>query len=392
MLAAAADQIGGSLERDRLQREATSAEISRRSDALKSALLDSVSHDLRTPLASIRAAAGTLMDPDVEWPADQRREIAGIDRPRGRVAEPARHEPPRHEPGRGGRTAAEPGGLRARRPRRRGRAPVRSQPRGPRRRGPDPAGPAARHWSTRSSSARSSRTPSTTPRSTAGPTRRSGVRARRRPTGDGRLTSRTAARASRPRPCRGCSRSSIACRARARDPGAGPASASPSCAASSRPWAGPSRRGPSELGGLAIELDLPIAADRPSNLRRPMTSATRGCRAAMIRPHEAASILLVEDDDADTQRRSRRSSAGTGTRSRRPATRPRPRQAWESAAARPDRPGPRAARPRRPGASSGTSDARRRRRSSSCRPAIARPTRWPRWISAPTTTSPSRSA
>jgi two-component system sensor histidine kinase KdpD len=81
VLAAAADQIGGSLERDRLQREATTAEISRRSDALKSALLDSVSHDLRTPLASIRAAAGTLMDPDIEWPPDQRRDIAAsIDR------------------------------------------------------------------------------------------------------------------------------------------------------------------------------------------------------------------------------------------------------------------------------------------------------------------------
>lgn len=81
VVAAAADQIGGSLERDRLGRDATSAEISRRSDALKSALLDSVSHDLRTPLASIRAAAGTLMDAEVEWPPDQRREIAtSIDR------------------------------------------------------------------------------------------------------------------------------------------------------------------------------------------------------------------------------------------------------------------------------------------------------------------------
>jgi K+-sensing histidine kinase KdpD len=81
VIAAAADQIGGSLERDRLQSEATSAEISRRSDALKSALLDSVSHDLRTPLASVRAAAGMLMDPDVEWPAEKRREIAeSIDR------------------------------------------------------------------------------------------------------------------------------------------------------------------------------------------------------------------------------------------------------------------------------------------------------------------------
>jgi two-component system sensor histidine kinase KdpD len=81
VLAAAADQVAGSLERDRLAREATSVEITRRSDALKSALLDSVSHDLRTPLASIRAAAGTLMDADIDWPADERRTIAaGIDR------------------------------------------------------------------------------------------------------------------------------------------------------------------------------------------------------------------------------------------------------------------------------------------------------------------------
>jgi two-component system sensor histidine kinase KdpD len=81
VLASAADQISGSLERERLGHEATTAEVSRRSDALKSALLDSVSHDLRTPLASIRAAAGTLMDPDIDWPPDRRREIAAsIDR------------------------------------------------------------------------------------------------------------------------------------------------------------------------------------------------------------------------------------------------------------------------------------------------------------------------
>ncbi len=81
VLAAAADQIAGALERERLTRDSTAVEITRRSDALKSALLDSVSHDLRTPLASIRANAGTLMDPGVEWPADERRAIAAsIDR------------------------------------------------------------------------------------------------------------------------------------------------------------------------------------------------------------------------------------------------------------------------------------------------------------------------
>jgi two-component system sensor histidine kinase KdpD len=81
VIAAAADQIAGAIQRSRLQRDAMTAEVSRRSDALKSALLDSVSHDLRTPLASIRAAAGTLMDPEVDWPAERRREIAAsIDR------------------------------------------------------------------------------------------------------------------------------------------------------------------------------------------------------------------------------------------------------------------------------------------------------------------------
>lgn len=86
VLAAAADQIGRSIQRDRLLREATTAEVVRRGDALKSALLDSVSHDLRTPLASIRAAAGTLMDPDVSWPEGERREIAAsIDREADRL-------------------------------------------------------------------------------------------------------------------------------------------------------------------------------------------------------------------------------------------------------------------------------------------------------------------
>jgi two-component system, OmpR family, sensor histidine kinase KdpD len=81
VLAAAADQIGQALERDRLAQEATSAEIARRSEAAKTALLDSVSHDLRTPLASIRAAAGSLMEPDLALDWEARRErAASIDR------------------------------------------------------------------------------------------------------------------------------------------------------------------------------------------------------------------------------------------------------------------------------------------------------------------------
>jgi two-component system sensor histidine kinase KdpD len=87
LIAAAADQFGQSVVRDRLAAEATAVEVARQGDALKSALLDSVSHDLRTPLAAIRAAAGNLMDPDVELCSDDARAIAGsIDREAQRLS------------------------------------------------------------------------------------------------------------------------------------------------------------------------------------------------------------------------------------------------------------------------------------------------------------------
>jgi two-component system sensor histidine kinase KdpD len=80
LLSLAADQIALGLRRDRLRQEATAAEIARRSDSLKSALLDSVSHDLRTPLASIRATAGNLADPAIDWsPETTRRAAESID-------------------------------------------------------------------------------------------------------------------------------------------------------------------------------------------------------------------------------------------------------------------------------------------------------------------------
>jgi two-component system sensor histidine kinase KdpD len=54
------------------------AEARRRADAveLRSALLSAVGHDLRTPLTSIKAAAGSLRDPDIRLSADDRRELA----------------------------------------------------------------------------------------------------------------------------------------------------------------------------------------------------------------------------------------------------------------------------------------------------------------------------
>jgi len=81
LLAATSDQLGQALAQDRLAHDLREAEIARQSDTLKTALLESVSHDLRTPLASIRAAAGSLMDPEVMLAAeDARASAAAIDR------------------------------------------------------------------------------------------------------------------------------------------------------------------------------------------------------------------------------------------------------------------------------------------------------------------------
>jgi two-component system sensor histidine kinase KdpD len=61
-------------ERDRMQAEAIEAGALRRSDELKTALLRSVSHDLRTPLTSIIAAGAALDSPSVT--SEERRELS----------------------------------------------------------------------------------------------------------------------------------------------------------------------------------------------------------------------------------------------------------------------------------------------------------------------------
>ena len=81
LLRVAADLVAQALAHDKLAEESSRAEIARQSDRVKSALIESVSHDLRTPLASIRAFAGTLMDPDVALEGEEARASAGaIDR------------------------------------------------------------------------------------------------------------------------------------------------------------------------------------------------------------------------------------------------------------------------------------------------------------------------
>jgi len=73
LLSIVANQLGLALERLRLQREANESEALRRTDELRTALMNAVSHDLRTPLSSIIASAGSLLQDDVSWNDEERR-------------------------------------------------------------------------------------------------------------------------------------------------------------------------------------------------------------------------------------------------------------------------------------------------------------------------------
>lgn len=69
LLTAIAAEAGIALERVRLAAAATRVGALEQSDEMKSALLASLSHDLRSPLTSIKASVGSLRDPRLSWPA-----------------------------------------------------------------------------------------------------------------------------------------------------------------------------------------------------------------------------------------------------------------------------------------------------------------------------------
>lgn len=80
LLAATADQIGQAVARDRVAEAARVADVARQGDALKTSLLQSVSHDFRTPLAVIRAAAGSLDSDSSLSPEDRHANTQAIER------------------------------------------------------------------------------------------------------------------------------------------------------------------------------------------------------------------------------------------------------------------------------------------------------------------------
>ena len=75
VLAAFANQAALAVERGQQEEQRNRALALQETDRLRTALLNSVSHDLRTPLASIKASASSLVDPEVRWSDAERDEF-----------------------------------------------------------------------------------------------------------------------------------------------------------------------------------------------------------------------------------------------------------------------------------------------------------------------------
>jgi two-component system sensor histidine kinase KdpD len=67
LLAGFAAQTAAALDRERLRTQAAQAEALAEGNRMRTALLAAVSHDLRTPLASIKASVSSLRQTDVAW-------------------------------------------------------------------------------------------------------------------------------------------------------------------------------------------------------------------------------------------------------------------------------------------------------------------------------------
>jgi two-component system sensor histidine kinase KdpD len=70
-----ANQLALAFERTALWEEARQAQVQAETERLRSALLSSISHDLRSPLAAITGAASSLLDGEKRFDAGTRREL-----------------------------------------------------------------------------------------------------------------------------------------------------------------------------------------------------------------------------------------------------------------------------------------------------------------------------
>ncbi|MGZ8579230.1 MAG: ATP-binding protein, partial [Actinomycetota bacterium] len=75
LLEAAVRQAAVALDRARLDARARLAQVDAETNQLRAAMFSSVTHDLRTPLASIKAGVTSLLDEGVQYDEDQEREL-----------------------------------------------------------------------------------------------------------------------------------------------------------------------------------------------------------------------------------------------------------------------------------------------------------------------------
>jgi two-component system, OmpR family, sensor histidine kinase KdpD len=75
VLATFANQAALAVEQVQQEEQRNRALALQETDRLRTALLNSVSHDLRTPLASIKASASSLLDRDIQWSDAERDEF-----------------------------------------------------------------------------------------------------------------------------------------------------------------------------------------------------------------------------------------------------------------------------------------------------------------------------
>jgi two-component system, OmpR family, sensor histidine kinase KdpD len=75
VLATFANQAALAVEQGQQEEQRNRAHALQETDRLRTALLNSVSHDLRTPLASIKASASSLLDGEVQWSPAEREEF-----------------------------------------------------------------------------------------------------------------------------------------------------------------------------------------------------------------------------------------------------------------------------------------------------------------------------
>ncbi len=118
VLAAFAAQAAGVLDRQRLLGEAEQARELAEGNRIRTALLAAVSHDLRTPLAAIKASVSSLRSDDVQWSAEDEAELLGaIEEGARQARQPGRqsagHVPAAHRHRPAAHQGHQPGGGRA---------------------------------------------------------------------------------------------------------------------------------------------------------------------------------------------------------------------------------------------------------------------------------------